>query len=81
MAKNLWIYAKNIRIMELLFGRRIDNMDITLNEIIISFVIPIICGLLSINSIRRLSKGKIKQFSGSSGVMVGEKHPQPQCLC
>lgn len=38
-------------------------METTLNEVIIAFLIPIICGLLSINSIRRLLKGKIEQFS------------------
>lgn len=38
-------------------------METTLNEVIIAFLIPMICGLLSVNSIRRLLKGKIKQFS------------------
>lgn len=38
-------------------------MSVTLQEVIISFVIPIVFGILSIRAIVRLFKGKIEQFS------------------
>lgn len=38
-------------------------MEITLQKVIISFAVPIVVGILSINAIRKLLKGKIKQFS------------------
>ena len=38
-------------------------MNITLQEVVISFIIPIVFGILSIRSIMRFFKGRIEQFS------------------
>lgn len=38
-------------------------MGITIEQIIITFTIPIMCGLVSLNAIRRFMNGKIKQSS------------------